>query len=146
MIDRKHIGHVMPKAELTIEEGRLRFFARATGQTHPVYIDTKAAREAGYRDLPAAPSFMFAAELDAHTITELLDHLGVDLKRVLHGEQEFAYFAPVCAGDVITVESRVSDIYDKKNGALEFVVKDSTITNQLGIKVAEMRSVIVVRN
>ncbi len=146
MIDRKHIGRVTAKADLPLERGRLKFFARAIGETNPVYFDEAAAREAGYSDLPAPPSFLFAAELDAHTIMRLLDDLGVDLKRVLHGEQEFKYFADACAGDVVSVESRVSDIYDKKNGALEFIVKDSIAINQRGAKVAEMRSVIVVRN
>jgi hypothetical protein len=40
----------------------------------------------------------------------------------------------------------VSDIYDKKGGALEFVVNDTTVTNQLGEHVAELRSVLVVRH
>jgi hypothetical protein len=146
MIDRKHIGRQTTAAILPLERGRLKFFARAIGETDPVYVDVEAARAAGYRDIPAAPSFLFAAELDAHTIMQVLDDLGVDLKRVLHGEQEFTYFTDACAGDVITVESRISDIYSKKNGALEFVVKDSVATNQQGAKVAEMRSVIVVRS
>jgi acyl dehydratase len=51
-----------------------------------------------------------------------------------------------CAGDRITVQSRIDDIYSKKNGALEFVVKSSRAVNQNNELVAEMRSVIVVRN
>jgi hypothetical protein len=42
--------------------------------------------------------------------------------------------------------SRIDDIYSKKNGALEFVVKSSRAVNQNNELVAEMRSVIVVRN
>jgi acyl dehydratase len=72
--------------------------------------------------------------------------MGVNLDRILHGEQQFTYFAPVCAGDTSSVESKFTDIYDKKNGALEFLVKESVVTNQHGAKVAEMRSVVVVRN
>ena len=45
--------------------GRLRFFAKAIGETDPVYTDDAAARDAGYPDLPAPPTFLFAAELDA---------------------------------------------------------------------------------
>ena len=46
----------------------------------------------------------------------------------------------------MTVRSTVSDIYDKKNGALEFVVKTSRATNQRGELVAELRSVLVCRH
>ena len=39
MIDRQFIGHTMPAFEVLVEKGRLRFFAKATGQTDPVYTD-----------------------------------------------------------------------------------------------------------
>ncbi len=146
MIDRRHIGMTLRPSVLDIERGRLRFFAQAIGERDPIYTDEVAARAAGYPDLPAPPTFLFAAELDGQSITAMLDDLGVALNRILHGEQQFTYLAPVCAGDTVTVASRVSDIYAKKGGALEFIVKDSTVTNQFGVKVAEMRSVIVVRN
>jgi acyl dehydratase len=145
MIDRRHIGMSLRPTVLDIERGRLRFFAQAIGETDPVYLDETAARAAGYPDLPAPPTFLFAGELDGQSITSMLDALGVPLGRILHGEQEFTYFAPVCAGDTVTVESRISDIYAKKGGALEFIVKDSAVTNQHGVKVAAMRSIIVVR-
>ena len=44
MIDRQYIGHTMPAFEVLVEKGRLRFFAKATGQTDPVYTDEAAAR------------------------------------------------------------------------------------------------------
>ena len=56
----------------------------------------------------------------------------IDLGKVLHGEQRFEYHAPVCAGDTLRIESKVTDIYDKKGGLLEFVVRESKVTNQLG--------------
>jgi hypothetical protein len=40
----------------------------------------------------------------------------------------------------------MTDIYDKKGGALEFVVKTSQAHNQRGELVAELRSVIVCRH
>ncbi len=72
--------------------------------------------------------------------------MGVDLRRVLHGEQQFTYLAPVCAGDTVTVASTIADIYDKKNGALEFLVKESLVTNQHHVTVAKIRAVVVVRH
>jgi acyl dehydratase len=50
------------------------------------------------------------------------------------------------AGDRLTFEQRIADIYDKKNGALEFVIRQTRVINQNEALVAELRSVTVVRN
>ncbi len=146
MIDRSWIGRDLAPAELTIDRTRLRFFAEAIGETDPVYTDPAAARAAGHRDLPAPPTFVFAAELDAGIIDRLLVDLGIPVEKLLHGEQGFTWHHTVCAGDSVVVRSRIDDIYAKKNGALEFVVKTSTVTNQDGVLVGELRSVLVCRH
>jgi acyl dehydratase len=146
MIDKKWIGHQLPDSVLPIERTRLRFFAKATGETRAEYIDVTAARAAGYADLPAPPTFLMAAELDSGASDGLLRDLQIPLAKLLHGEQSFTYHKAVCAGDTITVRSTVSGIYEKKNGALEFVVKDSSVTNQHDELVAELRSVLVCRH
>lgn len=146
MIDKKWIGHELPPSVLPIERNRLKFFAKAIGETDPVYCDTAVAHDAGYPDLPAPPTFLFAAELDSGATDLLLTQLQVPIAKLLHGEQSFTYGRPACAGDTVTVRSKVTDIYDKKNGALEFVVKTSRATNQRDELVAEMRTVLVCRN
>ena len=146
MIDKKWIGHELPASVLPIERTRLQFFAKAIGETDPVYTDTAAARDAGYPDLPAPPTFLFAAELDSGASDKLLADLQIPIAKLLHGEQSFSFHAPACAGDTVTVRSTISDIYDKKNGALEFVVKTARATNQHGELVAELRTVIVCRH
>jgi acyl dehydratase len=146
MMDRKYIGTELPAAVLEIEKDRLRSFARAIGETDPIYTDEAAAQAAGYSSLPAPPTFIYAAELDAGTLEPLVNLLGIDPVRTLHGEQHFTYHGPICAGDTITVQSTITDIYDRKEGALEFVVRESVVTNQHGKRVAEMRNVLVVRH
>lgn len=146
MIDKKWIGHELAACELPIERSRLRFFAKAIGETDPVYTDEAAARDAGYADLPAPPTFLFAAEMDAGVTDRLLEELQIPLSKLLHGEQGFTYHRPACVGDTVTVRSRIEDIYDKKNGALEFIIRQSSAVNQHDETVAEMRTVIVVRN
>ena len=146
MIDRQWTGHALAPTVFTIERGRLRFFAQAIGETDPIYSDVAAARDAGYADLPAPPSFLFSAELDSGATFAMLALLGVDIAKILHGEQSFQYHADVVAGDTVTVRSRIGDIYAKKGGALQFVEKLSDVVNQRAEKVAEMRAVIVVRS
>ena len=146
MIDKRWIGFKLPVSELNIDRSRLRFFAKTIGETSSIYTDVEAARAAGHADLPAPPTFLFAAELDSGASDQLLQKLEVPIAKILHGEQSFCYHQSACAGDTITVHSQVDDIYDKKNGALEFIVKSSRATNQHEQLVAEMRTVIVVRN
>ena len=146
MIDKKWIGHELPVSVLPIERSRLQFFAKAIGETDPIYTDPAAARDARYPDLPAPPTFLFAAELDSGTSDQLLADLQIPIAKLLHGEQRFSYHKPACAGDTVTVRSTVSDIYDKKNRAVEFVVKTSRATNQQDELVAELRTVIVCRH
>lgn len=146
MIDKAFIGHELPPSTMTLERGRLRMFAKAIGETDPIYTDLEAARAAGYADLPALPTFLFGVELESGQSGALLDLLKVPLPKILHGEQGFTYHRPACAGDTITVRPRVTDIYDKKGGALEFIVKTAQARNQRDELVAELRTVIVVRH
>jgi acyl dehydratase len=146
MIDRQYIGHTMPAFEVAVEAGRLRFFAKATGQTDPVYLDDTAARAAGHPGLPVPPTFLFCLEMESPDPAAIRNLLGMDYRRLLHGEQGFTYHRPSHAGDVLRFEQRIADIYDKKNGALEFVERITRITNQRGEHVADLRAVTVLRN
>ena len=146
MIDRKWIGHELAASVLFIDRRRLQFFAKAIGETRPIYTDPEAARGAGFTDLPVPPTFLFAAELDSGATDKLLADLEIPIAKLLHGEQSFTYHRAAYAGDTVTVNSTVSDIYEKKNGALEFIVKSSRVTNQNQELVAELRSVLVCRH
>ena len=146
MIDRRHIGHQLPPFQVEVEKGRLRFFAKATGQTDPVYTDEAAARDAGHPGLPVPPTFLFCLEMEAPDPAAIRELLGMDYRSLLHGEQGFSYHAMAYAGDTLTFRQRIEDIYDKKNGALEFVVRKTAVSNQRDELVAELRCVTVVRN
>lgn len=146
MIDRRHIGHEMPAFDVEVEKGRLRFFAKATGQADPVYTDEAAARAAGYAGLPVPPTFFFCLEMESPNAATLRDLLGLDYRTLLHGEQGFTYHRMAYAGDTLTFRQRIDDIYDKRNGALEFVVRKTRVSNQRGEPVADLRCVTVVRH
>lgn len=42
MIDRRHIGRILPACEVDVERSRLRFFAKAIGEANPIYTDEQA--------------------------------------------------------------------------------------------------------
>ena len=146
MIDTSYIGHVTDPYEVTVEKGRLRDFARATGQSDRVYLDEEAAKAADYRGLLAPPTYLFSLDLDREDPFYFITLLKIDIAKVLHGEQAFTYGAPMCAGDTITLVSKVTDIYAKKGGAMEFVHLKTSATNQLGEDAGSMTRTVIVRH
>ena len=147
MVDQSAVGHRFTPVTARVEPGRLRYFLNTLGETNPVYRDADAARAAGFAGMPVPPTYLFCLEMmDAKDPFEMLTALGIDLARVLHGEQSFAYHAPVLVGDTLTFRPRVGSVAEKKGGALTLVVIDCEVTNQNGVHVADASRTIVVRN
>lgn len=142
-LPRSAAGTELPLVSVEVERGRLRFFARAIGETDPVYTSVTAARAAGHDDLPVPPTFLFGLELEQPAPFGYLTDLGVDLRHVLHGEQSFIYHSVAHAGDQLIFSPRIGEVYSKK--ALDFVVKETSVTRVDGSRVADLSSVIVVR-
>jgi hypothetical protein len=147
MIDKAHIGRKYGRVMTDVEKGRLRFFAKAIGETNPVYTIESAAHDAGYHALPVPPTYFFCLQMiDVEDPTAWLTDIGVNLQHILHGEQSFDYLQMAFAGDSLTFESVITDIYDKKGGALEFIVTQTTVHNQAGELVCRLKQSVVVRN
>jgi hydroxyacyl-ACP dehydratase HTD2-like protein with hotdog domain len=146
-IDRKRfLGYELPPHVQDVDTWRLQFFAKAIGETDPLYTDPAAAKAAGHATLPLPPTFIFCMEQGRPDGYKLIKDMGIDISRILHGEQHFAYHRPVHAGDTLTFKTKITDIYDKKGGALEFFVRTTTVTNQRGEHVADNSGTVVVRN
>jgi hypothetical protein len=131
-IDRKHIGFSLPPFTVLVDHDQLRRFADAIGNS--VHSDL------------APPTYMKVIEGENSSSRAIVAALGVDLRRVMHVEQEFEYGAPIRGGDHVTVERRVVDIYDRKDRAQEFVVIESRLRNAHGISVGRSTQRILVRN
>ena len=54
-VDKALIGTEFPSFSVLVERGRLKMFAKATGQADAIYHDVSAATAAGHRDLPYRP-------------------------------------------------------------------------------------------
>lgn len=144
-IDTAVIGKVLPNHEALAERGRLRFFAKAIGETNPIYSDVEAAKAAGHRDLPVPPTFLFCLDMEKPDPFLLLRELDIDVRHILHGEQAFEYHAPAYAGDTLAYTSTVTDTYSKKGGALDFLVRNTEVTRD-GELIARLTNTLVVRN
>lgn len=145
MMDRSLIGLTFEPFTVAAEPGRLRFFARAIGETDPVFTDEAAARAAGHPGLPLPPTFLFSMELDQPDPFAVVHRLGIDLAHLLHGEQRFTYHRVAHAGEPLTFTARIADIFEKKGGALAFVVRETAVTDAGGAAVADLTTVLVVR-
>ena len=145
-MDTSLIGQKSPPKSIVVEQGQLQLFAKATGTPDQIYWDVAAAKEAGHPALPAPPTFLMCLDsLAPSNDPGVLKQLGVDIGRILHGEQRFKYGKPIYAGDEITFESEITDMYEKKGGALQFVVSESTATNQNGEVVGKVINSLVIR-
>jgi hypothetical protein len=139
------IGSAQPAVTVRVERGRLRFFAQAIGETDARYLDVDAARAAGDPDLPVPPTFLFGLRLDAPEPFRWLADLGVDMRYVLHGAQRFDYHRMAYAGDELVFAPRITDVYAKRGGALEFIVRSIDVTRD-GEPIATLTETIVVRH
>lgn len=146
VLDDSVVGWRGRPFEVEVEKGRLRLFAKAIGETDPVYHDEAAARAAGHRALPVPPTFLFCLEMERDDPYDWFTELGIPLGRVLHGGQAFTYHAPAYAGDTLRFESEVTAVWHKKGGALEFLVQRNVVTNQHGAAVAEFDRTVVIRH
>lgn len=145
MADKSLIGHHVATTRAEVEKGRLRFFAKAIGETNPIYSDEAAAKAAGHRGLPLPPTALFCLQAEGRDTADLLKLLDWKLGGILHAEQSFDYHQMAYAGDVLTFATHISDVYEKKGGALQFVVQQTRVTNQNGEHIADVRCSLVQR-
>jgi hypothetical protein len=135
IFDRTKKGTRLSAVSVALERGRIRFFARTLGETSPIYFDTAAAKANGYPDIVAPPSFFMVIEATANEERERRGEMSVatlfkcDYRYLLHGDEHYDYRGLMFAGDEVSLTTTVSDFYDKKGGAVEFVTIESELTH-----------------
>ena len=133
-VDTSKIGKTYPPSDYEVGREKIREFASAVGETEPVYHDAEAARAAGFRNVVAPPMFAVVYSAPAVGPAILDPEIGINLMMMLHGSQEFVWGEPVVAGDTITTQTTVKDMYEKDGR--EFYVFESVSQNQDGAEVA----------
>lgn len=146
MLDRNKIGYEFESFSVDVEKGRIKMFSNAIGENNPIYTNEQAAFDAGHKAIPAPPTFPFVLDMETKDVLPVVNLLNIDIGKILHGSQEFEYFYMIYAGDVITIASKIIDIFDKKGGALEFVVLENSYMNQNNVLVATSKNTLIYRN
>ncbi len=132
-VQTEAIGKEWPSTTYEVGLEKVREFANAVGAEKEVHHDREAAKGAGYRDVVAPPMFTVVYSAPAMGPAILDPAVGINLAAMLHGGQEFEWGEPVCVGDVITTNSKCTDIFEKDGKG--FYVFESVSTNQDGAEV-----------
>lgn len=111
------MGKSWPAVDYEVGREKIREFVEAVEERHTIHHDRDAARAAGFRDLVAPP--MFAVVYTHRSLWPAIQdpEVGIDLSRMLHAGQELRWSEPVCAGDVITTETELTDVQEGRKRA-----------------------------
>ena len=132
-VDVSKKGKTYPPFEYEVGREKIREYAFAVGEQDPVHHDGAAAQAAGFRNVVAPPMFAVVYSAGAVAPAILDPEVGINFARMLHGSQEFEWDEPVCAGDTITTETTLEDLYERTG--MEFYVFKSVSKNQDGNEV-----------
>jgi acyl dehydratase len=112
-LNRDYLGRTFPAADpYEVSRVKIAEFADAIGDPNPLYRDRAAARDAGYPDVIAPPTFAIVISMAGSASAVADPGLGLNYAMVVHGEQRFEYARPLVAGDVVTAQATISDIRD----------------------------------
>ena len=149
MFDKSKIGYSFPPFTIEVERGKIRELALAIGDDNPIYQSREAAQAAGYTDVPLFPTAptLFTFWGNAKMVSQIVS-LGINVMRVLHGEEEYEYLAPINAGDILTGVMTVVDgktRQGKDGSSMDILTTEIRYTNQHGQPVLKAREMILVR-
>ncbi len=145
---RRWADREYPRFEMLVTAADIAKFAHATGETDPVHFDKDAAVAAGHNDVVAPTLFTYVVRMHASALvppdqlepdgSPTADVPPLPTRRAMAGETSVEMGVPVVAGDVIGVDKRLANMYEKegRSGPLVFVEMEFTFTNQRGEMVA----------
>jgi acyl dehydratase len=143
-MDLTAVGKTFPPYEVRIERGKIAEFAAAIGDENPIYRDPDYAAKTSAGAIVAPPTMLRSFLFETPDSVEALKVR--DWSFIVHGEQEFEYFTPVRAGDVLTGQDTIVSIVEKESrraGKLQIAVIETTFHNQHGEKVQVARRTLV---
>jgi hypothetical protein len=136
MVDTSAVGATDDPFQMTVERGKIREFAKATMSENPDYLEAASP--------PIEPTFLTSVSFWTPPGRSVFSKIKIDLRRLLHGGQEYIFHGPPPhAGEELTVQTRVDEIYEKegkRGGTMTFVVTVTEFRDASGTLRAEARS------
>lgn len=141
------IGRETEPEVYEVDKSGVRMFARAVGYSDRVFYDEEYAKAQGYRGLPAPPGYFGLAVFDPETTNQtssrrIPEDVKIPLTRRLNGGNEYEHRGDICAGDVLTMTEKITDIKERpgKMGTMLIITREKTFKNQNG------ETVLIARN
>ena len=126
-VDPSLVGRAFPApAPLTVTPERVGAFAAAVGRP-------------GAADGTVPPTFPIVLAFDA--MQAFLDAEAIDLHRIVHGEQRFAYVRPLAVGDELSATLTVTGL--RQIGGADIIATTSEITDATGAVVCTGKATLV---
>jgi acyl dehydratase len=149
MFDTSKVGESFPPFTIEVPRNKIHELTTAIGDTNPIYHSRAAAEAAGYDDVPISPTtptmFNFWGN---HSGGRNLASVGINVMRILHGEEEYEYIAPIHPGDVLTGVSKIVEgkhRAGRDGSSMDIVTTETSYTNQHDQLVLKARTTVVVR-
>jgi acyl dehydratase len=119
-----------------IEKEPIRRFAEAIGDPNPLFHDEEYAKKLGYRSIIAPPGFTpsYSFPIKKGRASDTGREIRSIFSRGLNGGGEYEFFQPIQAGDVLSITSRISDIYEREGrmGRMVFIISETLFRNLKG--------------
>jgi len=125
---RQNIGRCGKPLTTEVDKSAVRKFARAIGETNPLYFDPDYAVTTRFGAIIAPPTFV--AALMSMDLPPLPDP-PVTFTVTLHTDDVMEQFAPIQVGDVITSVPKLADAFVKtgRNGEMLFTTFANELSN-----------------
>lgn len=112
------VGDILDEWDFTVEKGKVREFARAVQDPHGMVSNI------------APPTFPVVAS--AAFVEKLIDRLGLDRTRTVHGEHTYEYAEPIKVGDTLHCVARMASDETKagkRGGTMRMITTEVAFTS-----------------
>lgn len=144
MVDLSRLGAVFTGTEpYVVSRAKIGEFADAVGAQSPLHHVPEAAREAGYRDVVAPPTFAVVIAQRAESEYVADPASGIDFSRVVHANEGFSHTRPLVAGDTVSTAVHVDALTER--AGITMVTTRTELTDDDGAHLATVVSTLAVR-
>jgi acyl dehydratase len=149
MFDTSKIGQSFAPFTIEVLRNKIHELTTALGDDNPVYHSREAAQAAGFADVPISPTTptMFNFWGNRQRGSSLAE-VGINVARILHGEEEYEYLQPIYPNDVLTGITTLTNGRTRRgsNGSsMDILTLETRYVNQHDQHVLTSRTTIVVR-
>jgi len=122
----KFVDIPIPPLVVEVEKWQLCFFAKAVGETNPIYFDEAAAKAAGHPSILAPPTYAVTLSLCESDPYARYRALGIDWCTMMHAQQRFDYFAPFTRATASGFKAGSSTSFSAARASSSFSLKKPT--------------------